>query len=404
MDSAAFTPTSPGRLVSTTDGHDAYFPGALPPAMDFDAELVARLAAASNAVGLLAGTGRNISNPALLIEPYLRREAVLSSRIEGTVSTLADLYEDEAIGSAPREDVEEVRNYLRAHEYGLERLKALPLSLRLLREVHEKLMEGVRGEGRHPGKFRSYQNWIARDPKAPIEDATYVPPPVVEMKLALADLEKFLHNEALPPLMIAGIAHYQFEATHPFGDGNGRVGRLLISLLLHQRGLLPQPLLYLSAYFERTRTEYYERLLRVSTDGDWRGWLLYFLNGVEIQANAAVEDAERLLNLQARYHQLLVDSKARPSARELVDALFVNPFTNARRAAANLHVADPTARAAIADLIEHGILTEVTGRKWGQSFLAVEILDAARGNADVRDESGTPRISRTTNSAKPRNA
>jgi Fic family protein len=323
------------------------------------------------------------------------------SRIEGTFSTLADLYEDEAIGSAPRQDVEEVRNYLRAHEYGLERLKALPLSLRLLREIHEKLMEGVRGEGRHPGRFRSYQNWIARDPQAPIEDATYVPPPIAEMKLALADLEKFLHNDALPPLMIAGIAHYQFEATHPFGDGNGRVGRLLISLLLHQRGLLPQPLLYLSAYFERTRTEYYERLLRVSTDGDWTGWLLYFLNGVEIQANAAVEDAERLLNLQARYHQLLVDAKARPSARELVDALFVNPFTNARRAAANLHVADPTARAAIADLIEHGILTEVTGRKWGQSFLAVEILDAARGNTDTRgDESGEPRISRTTNAAR----
>jgi Fic family protein len=401
MDSAAFRPTSPGRLVTTVDGHDAYFPGELPPAIEFDSKLVARLAAASNAVGLLAGTGRNISNPALLIEPYLRREAVLSSRIEGTVSTLADLYEDEAIGSAPRQDVEEVRNYLRAHEYGLERLKTLPLSLRLLREVHKKLMEGVRGEGRHPGKFRSYQNWIARDPQAPIEDATYVPPPIVEMKLALANLEKFLHSDALPPLLIAGIAHYQFEATHPFGDGNGRVGRLLISLLLHQRGLLPQPLLYLSAYFERTRTEYYERLLRVSTDGDWSGWLLYFLNGVEIQANAAVEDAEWLLNLQARYHRLLVDAKARPSARELVDLLFVNPFTNARRAAATLHVADPTARAAISDLIEHEILTEVTGRKWGQSFLAVEILDAARGNTDTAsNESGTPRVSRTTNAAR----
>jgi Fic family protein len=252
---------------------------------------------------------------------------------------LADLYEDEALGGVPRADVLEVRNYLTAHEYGLERLKTLPLSLRLLRELHAKLMEGVRGENRHPGEFRSYQNWIARDPRAPIENATYVPPPVPETK-------------------------------HALGDGNGRVGRLLISLFLHDRGQLPQPLLYLSAYFERTRMEYYERLLRVSTHGDWHGWLTYFLTGVRLQANAAVKDAEQLLDLQASYHRQLADARARPAAREMMDPLFVNPYVTARRVADLLQVSNPTARAAIGELVERGILRETTGRRWGRLWVA----------------------------------
>ena len=383
MDRDSFTDRSPGQLVLTHDGHPAYVPGSLPPALDFTPALADCLAAAANAIGLLAGTGRNLQTPVLLIAPYLRREAVLSSRIEGTVSTLADLYEDEIVGGSQREDVREVRNYLAAHEYGLERLKTLPLSLRLLREVHEQLMEGVRGGERHPGEFRSYQNWIANDPRAPIADATYVPPPVPQMTAALGELESFLHSRELSPLLIAALAHYQFEAVHPFGDGNGRVGRLLISLFLHDRGQLPAPLLYLSAYFERTRTEYYERLLRVSTHGDWSGWLTYFLTGVQVQAHAAVKDAERLLDLQATYHQLLTATKARPAARELIDHLFLNPYVNARRAAAVLNVSLPTARAAINDLVDQGILLEVSGRKWGQLFLAGEVLDAAQGTAEI---------------------
>jgi Fic family protein len=383
MDSNAFVSRAPGRLVSTHDGHKAFVPAPLPPKFEFTPELVQRLADAANAVGLLAGTGRNLSNPVLLIAPYLRREAVLSSRIEGTVSTLADLYEDEATGTSKREDTREVRNYLMAHEYGLERLKTLPLSLRLLREVHARLMEGVRGEARYPGEFRRYQNWIASDPQAPIAEARYVPPPVAEMRQALGALEKFLHSDELHPLLVAALAHYQFEAIHPFGDGNGRVGRLLISLLLHERGLLSQPLLYLSAYFERSGGEYYDRLLRVSTHGDWCGWIIYFLTGVAVQARAAVDDAETLLRLQARYHEQLAGAKARPAAKELVDQLFVNPYVTTRRAVAVLDVTAPTARAAITDLVEQGILTEITGRKWGQLFLAREVLEAARGETDI---------------------
>jgi len=380
MDQELFTANAPGRLVSH-DGHLAFVPAPLPPALDFSPELVAHVSRASNSVGLLAGTGRNLTNPALLISPYLRREAVLSSRIEGTMSTLADLYEDEATGSAGG-DVREVRNYLMAHELGLRALQELPLCLRLLRQVHRRLMLGVRGHERHPGRFRSYQNWIGGSPGAPIEEARYVPPPVNEMAIALNDFELFLHDETLPPLIAAALAHYQFEAIHPFGDGNGRVGRLLISLLLHQRGLLPQPLLYISAYFERSGAEYYDRLLRVSTHGDWLGWLLYFLTGVEVQAQAAVDDAERLLNLQSRYHDLLSTARARRAAHQLVDRLFINPYVSAPRAAEALGVSAPTARAAIRDLEAQGILRERTGRKWGQLFLAEEVLEAVRGGTE----------------------
>ena len=376
MDPTSFTTNAPGRLVPTVDGHRAFVPAPLPPSIEFAPELVDRLAYAAAAVGLLAGTARNISNPLLLIAPYLRREAVLSSRIEGTVSTLADLYEDEAIGPmniGDDKDVREVRNYLDAHEHGLERLEDLPLSLRLLREVHEKLMQGVRGEGRHPGEFRSYQNWIAPTARAPIAEATYVPPPVPEMIEALNELERFLHSEAFHPLLIAGLAHYQFEAIHPFGDGNGRVGRLMISLFLHERRLMPQPLLNLSAYLERTRLEYYERLMRVSTHGDWSGWLLYFLDGVGTEAEAAVKDAERLLDLQTTYHLRL--GSTRTAAHQLIDQLFINPVVNTNRAVRVLGVTAPTARAAIAELVRQEILIEVSGRKWGRRFLAQEILD-----------------------------
>jgi Fic family protein len=383
MDPASFVDTAPGRLVSH-DGNVAFVPFPLPPTLDFTPELVTDLSRAASCIGLLAGTGRNLKNPALLIGPYLRREAVLSSRIEGTMSTLADLYEDEATGSA-RGDVREVRNYLTAHEYGLKALKNLPLCLRLLREAHKRLMHEVRGHDRHPGRFRSYQNWIGRGPGAPIDEARYVPPPVPDMQVALRDFENFLHDETLPPLVVAALAHYQFEAIHPFGDGNGRIGRLLISLLLHERALLPQPLLYISAYFERSGAEYYDRLLRVSTHGDWRGWLTYFLRGVAIQAQAAVDDAERLLDLQARYHDLLAGARARQAAHQLIDQLFTNPYITAPRAAKVLKVSAPTARAAIRDLEAQGILRELTGRKWGQLFLAGEILQAARGSTE--DES-----------------
>ena len=201
------------------------------------------------------------------------------------------------------------------------------------------------------------------------------------MREALANLEVFLHSQDFSPLILAAIAHYQFEAIHPFGDGNGRVGRLLVSLLLHERGLLPQPLLYMSAYFERTRAEYYDRLMRISTHGDWAGWLRYFLAGVCQQAREAVEDAERIIGLQSGYRATLAASKARPAAQALLDRLFENPYITAKQASEYLAVSDPTARAAINDLVGHGMLAETTGRDWGRSYVATEILNAARGPA-----------------------
>lgn len=385
MDRSQFTARAPGKLVPTTGGSVAFVPAELPPRLDLSSDVVLALDRASNALGMLSGVGRLLPNPHLLISPYLRREAVLSSRIEGTQSTIADVYAAEA-GQTPlfhdASDVREVQNYVRAHERGLRRLAELPLSLRLIRDLHKILMQGARGSDQSPGRFRRSQNVIG-PPGASIENATYVPPPVPDMQRRLDNLERFLHERTLPPLVQIAIGHYQFEAIHPFRDGNGRIGRLLISMFLCERGLLPQPLLYLSAYFERTRTDYYELLKRVSTHGDWSAWLLYCLEGVRAQAAEAVDDSQRLISLREAYRSKLVAAKARPTAVHLLDRLFVNPYVTARIASDELGVSDPTARAAISDLLAHGILSEVSGRRWGQVFLATHILAALKGHDEA---------------------
>jgi Fic family protein len=325
---------------------------------------------------VLTGIGRRLPNPHLLISPYLRREAVLSSRIEGTQTTMSDLYASELgrteLVRAP--DVAEVRNYVSAHEHGL--ASSLPLSLRLIRELHRILMHGDRGHERHPGEFRSYQNYIGASNGW---DATYVGPPVPEMLELLADLEAFLHEDALRPLVQAAVIHYAFEAIHPFGDGNGRVGRLLVPLFLKDRGLLPKPLLYLSAYFERNRADYYDGLMRVSTHGDWDRWVRFFLTGVRDQAIEAADLADALLALQARYRDELQAAHVTTNVLALVDDLFINPYVNTRRAQDLLGVSAPTARAAIQTLAQHGIVREITGRNWGRMHVADAIYELLRG-------------------------
>jgi Fic family protein len=385
MDRRQFTKDAPGLLISTAGGGVAFVPAQLLPTFAISPAAVRLLDQASNALGMLSGVGSLLPNPHLLISPYLRREAVLSSRIEGTQSTIADVYAAEAGQTQlfrDAADVAEVQNYVRAHELGLRRLSDLPLSLRLIREMHEQLMRDVRGADQTPGQFRRSQNFIA-PPGTSIADAIYVPPPPSEMKQGLADLERFLHDRTLPPLVQAALVHYQFEAIHPFRDGNGRVGRLLVSIFLCERGLLPRPLLYLSAYFERTRADYYDLLLRVSTHGDRDSWVRYFLEGVRAQATEAVEDARRLLALRERYRDSLIASKARPAAVQLLDRLFINPYITAKKTAEWLGVSDPTARAAIADLLSQDILIEVSGRKWGKLFLAAELLTALRGHDNI---------------------
>src|SRR5271170_3624763 len=262
--------TQSGRWIKTLEGYRAYHPNALPPQITWSEPLALALSNASTLIGKLAGEGRQLPNPHVLIRPFMRREAVFSSRIEGTQSTLGELLAAEAGASVERspDDLREVGNYVVALEYGIERLKTLPLSLRLVRELHEKLMTGVRGQHATPGEFRRSQNWIGR-PGDTLAQAAYVSPPPDSLGEHLSAWEKFLHERMLPPLIHAALAHYQFEAIHPFLDGNGRVGRLLITLELCERDLLPAPLLYLSAFFDATRTDYYDGLRGISEHGDW---------------------------------------------------------------------------------------------------------------------------------------
>jgi len=376
-----------GRLMLVGQGDAAYHafvPHPLPPDLPLDPALVRTLSNADRALGELAGLGRTIANPNLLIRPFIHREAVLSSRIEGTRADLTDLYAYEAgqlalsgvKPSPPEADVREVLNYVHALEYGLQRLATLPVSLRLLRELHERLMTGVRGDSATPGESRRSQNWIGR-PGSTLNDAEFVPPPVPEMQDALYKLEKYFHQEcAYPPLIRIGMIHYQFEAIHPFLDGNGRIGRLLISLLLVHWELLPLPLLYLSAFFERQRQDYYALLLAVSKRSAWREWLVFFLCGVQEQARDAVARAKRLQDLQLEWRQRL-QATPRTSALllQLVDELFQTPAITVPQVQKLLNVTHRAANQMVARLVHESILCPVPGQSRNRQFLAQQILD-----------------------------
>ncbi|MGH9388650.1 MAG: Fic family protein, partial [Vicinamibacteria bacterium] len=315
-----------------------------------------------------------LSNPHLLIRPFVRREAVLSSKIEGTQATLGELLAAEAGAAVERSpaDLREVANYVVALEFGVRRLEKLPLSLRLLREVHARLMEGVRGNQATPGKFRRSQNWIGA-PGSTLANATYVPPPPHEMNECLDRFEKFLHERTLPPLVQVGLAHSQFEAIHPFLDGNGRVGRLLITLFLVERGVLPSPLLYLSAFFEASRQEYYDRLFGVTERGGWAAWLEYFLNGVARQSEDALDRAARINALLDQWRRIAARSRSH-AAVELVELLAENPFCSITRAAARLKVAYTTAERAIEKMHAASILSPVSKARRDRVFCARKLL------------------------------
>jgi Fic family protein len=362
-----------GRVIRTPTGYDAFVPNPLPPRIPWSDELVRTLSRADAALSELSGLGSLLPNPHLLIAPYVRREAVLSSKIEGTTTDLSELLIDEANAGPPRDpdDVREVRNYVRALEYGVKRLRDLPLSLRLVRELHERLMKGVRGNRATPGEFRRSQNWIGPPGSNP-QTATYVPPPVDEMMPALDAWEHFLHErEKLPDLVQCALMNEQFETIHPFLDGNGRVGRLLITLFLIERKRLSQPLLYLSAYIEANRSDYYELLQGVRTRGDWSSWLMYFLRGVAEIGMEAVERSGRLLALRERFRKKVAQL---PRALKLLDFLMINPYVTVARAEKLLGVSNPTAREAVNRLQAAGLLEETTGRSWGKLYLAKPIL------------------------------
>lgn len=375
-----------GRWVRTLAGYRTFHPDPLPPTLTWTPKLVRALSDADQLLGRLSGEGRRLPNPQLLIRPFVQREAVFSSRIEGTQSTLGELLAAEAGAAVERspEDLREVGNYVAALEHGITRLKTLPLSIRLIRELHEKLMTGVRGHHATPGELRRSQNWIG-PPGSTLAQATYVPPPHEEMLDHLGTWERFLHDEMLPPLVQTALTHYQFEAIHPFLDGNGRVGRLLITLLLMQRGVLPLPLLYLSAFFEATRREYYERLQAVTEQSAWEDWLLYFFNGVARQSEDALSRAERI-NRQLDQWRERVSRTGSAVALRLLDSLAMNPFITVRKAEAQLEVAYNTASTGLRHLVRMKIVKQVGDARRDRVFCAHTLLDILEEPARLHPE------------------
>ncbi len=362
-----------GRFVTQPSGYRAFVPAPLPPdpPLDLDGGTLALLSQADVALGRLDGVVKVIPDPDFFISMYVRREAVLSSQIEGTQSTLEDLLgaelEPDAAGRDSYSDVGEIVNYVRAMNHGLRRLDALPLSLRLLREIHGELLRDGRGARRTPGEFRTSQNWIGPD-GATLQQATFVPPPIPEMRDALDDFERFFHRDEQQPVLIeAALSHAQFETIHPFLDGNGRVGRLLITFLLVHRGVLRAPLLYLSHYLKLHRTEYYDRLTAVRVRGDWEGWLRFFLEGVARTADEAAETAQRMFELRER-HRALVLAETGAAGLRLLAALFDRPLVNVNYLTRALGVSFPTANRLVTRFGELGLLREVTGQRRSRRF------------------------------------
>lgn len=368
-----------GRYVSQPGGYKAFVPNPLPPEPPglMDEEIIRLLSLADQNTGRLDGACYAVPDTELFIKTiakmYVRKEAVDSSRIEGTRASLIDELELEAglPVSSGTTDADEIRNYIEAMNYGLKRLEKLPLCLRLLREIHEKLLSGVRGYNRSPGQFRKSQNWIG-PPGSAINTATYIPPPVPEMNEALDAFEKFLHKASnIPALIKIGLLHAQFEMIHPFLDGNGRIGRLLITLYLCQQKILSQPLLYLSKVLSQSRQEYYELLSQIGKNGNWEQWLKFYLRAVVIAAEDASAKIKEIVLLRNRHRQLIIDnmqSRAK-SALIVLESLFSQPLISLGKVAELLNVSNQTANTLLKDFVEIGILTEQTGKKRNRVYM-----------------------------------
>ncbi len=363
-----------GSYIQQVEGYKAFEPKPLPPdpPLKTDPELNALLADATLAIGRLDGAIRILPNPDLFVFMYVRKEAVLSSQIEGTQSSLTDVLEAEAeILNAERpRDVPEVINYVRAMNHGLERLDTLPVSVRLIREIHEVLLTGVRGHEKQPGEIRTTQNWIG-PLGCTLTDAAFVPPPPSEVVNALGDLERYLHGESdHHDLIRIGLAHAQFETIHPFLDGNGRVGRLLITLLLCERKILHKPLLYISNYFRRHRDAYYNHLQAVRDEGDWEGWLKFFLKGVAEVSLEAAETAQKIVAMRESHRQIIQENFAGRgnNAAKILDYLFKRPIIQVVEVESLLNVSFPAANRVVAEMVQHGMLKETTGQKRHRRF------------------------------------
>ena len=382
-----------GNYIKQPSGYRAFIPAPLPPdpPVVMDSELTKLLSHADRVLGRLDGIGSVLPNPNLFVAMYVRQEAVLSSQIEGTQSTLEDVLQfevDDKSNDLPK-DVEEVVNYIGAMNHGIKRLSELPLSLRLIREIHARLMAGVRGQNRTPGEFRKTQNWIGPS-GANLNSATFVPPPVPDMKEALDKFEKFLHDESLPVLIHTGLAHAQFETIHPFLDGNGRVGRLLITFLLCQRKVLHRPLLYLSHYLKIHRAEYYDRLMSIRNEGNWEGWMKFFLRGVAAVSEEAIDTSRQIFALREQ-HSALVNGSLGSSAASglrLLDYLYEQPIVNVRVVEKRLQSSFVTANKLVEQFVKLNILKEITGGQRNRRYSYVPYLALFESSATANQSHG----------------
>lgn len=364
-----------GRYVLQPSGYRAFIPAALPPdpPLLLAGELQALLSQADRALGRLDGSVQTLPNPDLFVFMYVRKEAVLSSQIEGTQSSLQDLLAAEAniFGAESRpNDVDEVINYVKAMNHGLARLAELPVSIRLVREIHEKLLEGVRGSSLTPGELRRSQNWIGPG-GCTLSEASFVPPPPDIVPEALGEWERFLHaQDDIPALVKIGLCHAQFETIHPFLDGNGRVGRLLITFLLTEESILHKPVLYLSYYFKRHRQTYYERLQAVRDKGDWEGWLAFFLRGVAETSAEATETARRILLMREEHRAAITEhlGRAAGNGHRILETLFDRPIITVANVKALTATTYPAANNLVSRMVSLGILKEMTGNARNRRF------------------------------------
>ena len=377
MDPTKFGGEFPGTLVSD-QGFVTYNPDPLPPDLEFSRDLIVTLSEARGAIGELAGIGQMIQeSQRLLLGPFIRREAVFSSRIEGTYATVSDVYaheagQESAISEAGRSDVSEIRNYIRATHIGLSRISNEPFSTDLITDLHGMLLEDVRGGTKSPGEFRDDQNAIGSHNPS---EARYVPPPAHTVPYEVETLVEYINGEHNhDPLIDIALAHYQFETIHPFFDGNGRMGRLLITLMLQKRGLLPQPFLYFSSFFNMHRDEYIQKLYDVNTKGAWEAWISFFLAGVIDQSKEVFLRSKKLVELRDEYRDSYIDRRSE-TILSIVYELFQNPIITINLAAERAAVQYHPARTAIRELEADGVLEEITGKERYQVYRATEIMN-----------------------------
>jgi Fic family protein len=367
-----------GGYVSQPTGYKAFIPTPLPPEppLVIEGDLTKKLAQATLLLARLDGLAYTLPNTDLFITMYVKKEALLSSQIEGTQASLEDIFDFESGMAIDNiNDVEEVVNYVKALNYGIERLKTFPMSLRLIKELHSILLTQTRGKEKTPGEFKRSQNWIGA-PNSNLHTAIFIPPPPAETLQALSDLEKYMYTDSsLPELIDCALIHYQFETIHPFLDGNGRVGRLLITLYLFWKGIVEKPLLYLSYYFKKNRQEYYDRLTMVRTTGDYEQWVNFFLKGVIETSESAIDNTKKILKLQAQDQALLLNKKvSSPLSIALLSQLFYTPIVSIADVQKTFKVTTPTASHLINQFVDLGIMREVTGKKRAKRFVYSQYL------------------------------